>query len=72
MTATSTLVDIANAIADQPRQISAHLPAPHIEKWLNARDWQHDGQGWIAPDGERIWQTDEAFQLALIAEVVSK
>ena len=59
---------------------SVHLPRDVAERLLVERGWTPIGVenprpsdtvsagGWVSPSGEHSWHTDEALQIALVAE----
>lgn len=59
----------------EPGVVSVHLNGDVADMLLAARGWRilKDDRGtraFVAPDGERVWNRDEALTLALTAEVV--
>lgn len=59
----------------EPGVVSVHLNGEIADMLLVARGWTilRDDRGtraFVAPDGERVWNRDEALLIALTAEVV--
>lgn len=51
---------------------SAHLPRAAAIALLEARGWTQDaGYAWTSPHGTEVWETEEALQIALLAETVA-
>ena len=51
--------------------MTVHLNGEIAETLIYARGWHRNGLGaWVAPDGDKVWNLDEALTLALTAEVV--
>lgn len=59
---------------DRNGTVAVYLPTRIVRQILGDRGWEHirgdDGHhyAWKAPNGERVWETDEAVRLALTAE----
>ena len=61
--------------ASEPGIVSVHLNGSIADALLLARGWTilADDRGtraFVAPDGDRVWNIDEALTVALTAEVV--
>lgn len=54
---------------DEEGTVAAYLPRAFAERLLTDRGWLRNGRAWDSPSGERYWETDEALQIALVAEV---
>lgn len=58
---------------DEDGATSVHLPTDVAWALLFARGWKRAAPGgWDSPNGARYWETSEALQIALTAEVASE
>jgi hypothetical protein len=66
---------MGDAPASEPGVVSVHLNGDVVDALLAASGWTilADDRGtraFVAPDGDRVWNVDEALTIALTAEVV--
>lgn len=54
---------------DEDGTVSVYLPRDVAERLLAERGWDVNGDGgWVSPNGRVYWHTDQALQVALVAE----